>query len=180
MALIICPHCGQKISDTVEKCVHCGKLVKESVEEEKKEVSFNGLTIDEKTAIKKEFYNRYPKYQINSKKDSKQFNKLRYLRTFFSIIELLGYVFATIFDINSNEILGKIGIIFIILGIVGFIVMTVFIRKMTKINLRKKMLCEKKFWKWITTEKQMAYNVCFSSPKERDVYDSINIEYEDL
>lgn len=39
MALIRCPHCGEKISDAATKCPHCGnKIVSESIEVEAKEI----------------------------------------------------------------------------------------------------------------------------------------------
>lgn len=39
MALIRCPHCGEKISDAATKCPHCGnKIVSEAIEVEAKEI----------------------------------------------------------------------------------------------------------------------------------------------
>lgn len=38
MALMSCPHCGKKISDTSDKCMYCGENIKEIVSEKKQEV----------------------------------------------------------------------------------------------------------------------------------------------
>ena len=35
MAMILCPECGQEISDKAKKCIHCGKVMIEEVQPQK-------------------------------------------------------------------------------------------------------------------------------------------------
>ena len=44
MAMIICPSCGQQVSDKAKKCVHCGAIL---IQEEKKICAECGVELDE-------------------------------------------------------------------------------------------------------------------------------------
>lgn len=44
MAMIICPHCGEQVSDKAKKCVHCGEIL---IPEEKKHCSECGTELEE-------------------------------------------------------------------------------------------------------------------------------------
>lgn len=183
MSLISCPHCGKQISDTAKNCIHCGKPLNEqpSEPESNKNVreNFNTLTQLEKSEIKEEFYNLYPKYRI-TQRNTKKFSVLRALRTTSLLIEGVGWVLSTIFEVNEKAILGLLGGVLIFIGLIGYILTSVMIKNISKLNVRDKMLCEKKFWKWVTTAKNMDYTVHFVTAKEREIFNNINVDYEDL
>ena len=44
MAMIICPHCGEQVSDKAKKCVHCGEIL---IAEEKKHCAECGAELEE-------------------------------------------------------------------------------------------------------------------------------------
>lgn len=44
MAMIICPHCGEQVSDKAKKCVHCGEVL---IQEEKKHCTECGAELEE-------------------------------------------------------------------------------------------------------------------------------------
>lgn len=61
MALITCPHCGNQVSDTVERCVHCGELIKEKPPEPKR---YADLSMAEKDSLDAEFERAHPEYSM--------------------------------------------------------------------------------------------------------------------
>lgn len=61
MALITCPHCGNQVSDTVERCIHCGELIKEKPPEPKR---YADLSMAEKDSLDSEFERNHPGYSI--------------------------------------------------------------------------------------------------------------------
>ena len=46
MAMIVCPHCGEQVSDKAKKCVHCGTVL---IQEEKKRCAECGAELEEGT-----------------------------------------------------------------------------------------------------------------------------------
>lgn len=38
MAMIVCPHCGEQVSEKAKKCVHCGEIL--ILEEIKRHISY--------------------------------------------------------------------------------------------------------------------------------------------
>ena len=44
MAMIVCPHCGEQVSEKAKKCVHCGEIL---ILEEKKHCTECGVELEE-------------------------------------------------------------------------------------------------------------------------------------
>ena len=44
MAMIVCPHCGEQVSEKAKKCVHCGTIL---IPEEKKHCTECGAELEE-------------------------------------------------------------------------------------------------------------------------------------
>lgn len=44
MATIVCPHCGEQVSENAKKCVHCGAIL---IPEEKKYCTECGAELEE-------------------------------------------------------------------------------------------------------------------------------------
>lgn len=44
MAMIVCPHCGEQVSEKAKKCVHCGAIL---IPEEKKHCTECGAELEE-------------------------------------------------------------------------------------------------------------------------------------
>ena len=44
MAMIVCPHCGEQVSEKAKKCVHCGAIL---IPEEKKHCTECGGELEE-------------------------------------------------------------------------------------------------------------------------------------
>lgn len=60
MALIVCPHCGKSVSDTVNVCIHCGKSL--ILKEEKQEKRYEQLSSAEQNELFTQFSRKYPEY----------------------------------------------------------------------------------------------------------------------
>lgn len=176
MALINCPHCGKQVSDTAPKCVHCGNALEKPVE---KRTNFNSLSHTERQALKVEFWKLYPQYNL-SETEENAYNTLTLFRTLSVIAETVGWVLVVLAELFDNDFIGNTSLILIIVGFIATFALSIAIRIKQKGNTRKKMLCEKKFWKWITKEKNMDYTVHFVSVKEEEIYNQINVDYDEL
>ncbi len=62
MALIVCPHCGKQVSDTVERCIHCGEFIKEKPSEPK---NYADLSMAEKDDLDSEFERKHSEYSMH-------------------------------------------------------------------------------------------------------------------
>ena len=60
MALIVCPHCGKSVSDTLSECIHCGKSL--ILKDEKQEKRYEQLSSAEQNELFSQFSREYPQY----------------------------------------------------------------------------------------------------------------------
>ena len=110
MALINCPHCGNKISDSAEKCVHCGKSAKGQGERKTDETveQFALLSAERQKQLTTEFHTLFTDLAVRDKK-RKNYNILRasiyvflalavtFILLYFFMEKMVVVVFACIF-----------------------------------------------------------------------------------
>ena len=96
MALITCPHCGNQVSDTVERCVHCGELIKEKPPEPK---NYADLSKAEKDALDSEFVREHSKYSVRNAERKKKIQS-----AIFFILGFVCIIAAVLVYINAFRV----------------------------------------------------------------------------
>lgn len=155
MALILCPHCQQKVSDTSDVCIHCGLSLKDV----QRSAETHEPTPAEMQAYEREFDETYSAYRINEEDQNELIGiELAY------IFAILGFVFMVAVSqilnlclhVEISErgmIFWEIGMILLFvsfkLGIIGRIVLTFKMKK-----YRKRVLFRQKvFQRWLYEKK---------------------------
>ncbi|HBF86388.1 MAG TPA: hypothetical protein DDW54_01765 [Clostridiales bacterium] len=187
MAIINCPHCGQKTSDTNEICFHCGKSWKDVPEpkETPSKNDYNKLSLSQKTQLRERFYRKYPKYRkaykLNAFWDKTKIITILIVSIFSSLWTILQFLVALKLLDTDNIFFGVLTVVLTALIAISIIF------PLTALILRGKrryraMLIEKKYWQFITVEKNFEYTVMFDGKdkKARMVFEKIDLDYEDL
>ena len=193
MALITCPNCQRKVSDTAEKCIHCGcNLAKPKAGNEigiTEERNYQKLTLTEQNNLKNEFYSVFPKYGAFNKKQDRFYKSI----TITQIVSGLAFVCFIIMVIafrvyrsatkNTVPIILSIPLftllaVWLIVGLVCWFLILVPQRKYK----RNEMIVEKKFQRWLKDEKNIVYTVNFTKKmqKYKKFFDSVNVDRQDI
>ncbi len=200
MALIVCKHCGQKISDTVEMCIHCGALISGEPFVQKEE-SEDADTLDrnkeEKTAqYDYEKYNEDIRIQLEQQflttdKWARSFRRkgveIQKFKSLFSwgiilpvlIVLAVRYCYSNVFKESFyNEIpLGIAGMGAILLFTVSLILTVVlfFVGMVYKRSLNK-YIYMKKYQRWLLEEKNVRYTPVFLDKKSKEKFEKLDID----
>jgi hypothetical protein len=199
MALIVCRHCGKKVSDTVETCIHCGGLIEEPVgQPEEMRTQEPVVQAEQETPTIYQYSGFSEERQLKLEKaflDSDQWAyKYRHkeveLISFKSMIGwilvsliwstlLLGLAFAFLFDMRAyradlviTALVGA-GILFAISVIVN-IVLSIVLKVRKKSNER--LIYLKKYQKWLMEEKHVAYQPKFDKQQMQETFEMINLD----
>ena len=191
MAIITCPYCGKQTSNTNEICYHCGnEWAKKPTEEANNKEDYNNLSLAEKTNLRQEFYEKYPKYYKIYKRN-RFWDSIKYIVRIIASIELLLMCLIRLsamlsksdnsFDIDNSVWLKITMIIFLALLIILILLPLAALALKSKRRYRA-MLIEKKYQSFIFNEKNMNYTVQFDSKdkKAKQVFEKIDLEYEEL
>ena len=188
MALIQCPHCGERVSDTALKCIHCGGILKETPPVPKE---YKDLSYAEKEALSLEFERKYPQYaflklQKSNKKLETAYIVCILLFLAFSVLSTVLMCFG--FDVLLNDtsknrdILQAIftninlvlSIVFLVVGDLILVFFFIFFIRCRK-ERKKYLLHYKIFVKWLLTRKQILCRPEFPS-RQQLIFDGFDIE----
>ncbi len=187
MSLIVCPHCGKQVSDTVERCIHCGGAFLKG-EPKVSATDFNTLDKEIRKSLEVEFQKGYPKYVCPHAKQ----NALKCRRK-FKVCTIISYVACVIFflililvktkvlDIDSNDI--KMMVVVLVALCAALVIL---ISAACKISYKLKskklisqyLLYEKLFQVWLLHTNNIFKEVDFSdlSGKEKKYFENINTD----
>lgn len=180
MALIECPQCKKRISDSAKVCVHCGYDLAKArrLEQEKRE--FNRLPENEQQALQNEFYSQFPNYE----KTQKSINKYNLISR---IIYIGWFIFALIFiilqiahkafkvDFQGDALMALAIVDGIILFVLSFFLIPV--RILWRKYQRKFLTYIKGFQEWLLQVKQITYKVILDK-KQMKIFESIDLTKE--
>lgn len=168
MALIECPNCGGKISDTAEKCVHCGKSAKKEVEQKPAEPmqKFATLSGEKQKQLQSEFNGAFPEYG-KSAKTHKVYMIAYYADIIIAVPMVISMALYLVYETTALVIAVVVfAALFAVLG-VGL--------KIVDKSVERSMV---KYWKvfgvWLTECKQIAFDAVFDGRK-REIYDSTTV-----
>ena len=178
MALIVCPYCGEQVSDKAERCVHCGNVLNEL-----KPKQYSNLPSNEQDSLKKEFESKYPQYSCNGL--TEKADKLHKRNSIMSIFTLGCLV--VFFTLVATKFVSKavdeenyvivIGV-FIFMGVyISLLVIQINSRKKEKEFRRKVFLWKKLFQAWLL-KKNIHYKIRLNKveQKYRKIFNEINPE----
>ena len=195
MALIICKHCGRKVSDTVSDCIHCGnslqteELVENSapivedkfIEPEKK--SFNALNSDTRYALEQEFLT-VDKKALKIKRTEAEFKKFSSLCSTMiflglALILISRFVAQRIFkgEIYDEKML-LVGACLIIFGLIGGGIVCGIINIVLKIIYKrsaKRCIYLKRFQIWLYETKDLRYEPIFINKREEAIFKKLDL-----
>lgn len=185
MALITCPHCGNQVSDTVERCIHCGEpLLKE--EAKPTPTDFHSLEKDNQNSIEKEFQKKYPSYvcflaKQNSLKCRRKIKILNRISFIAGIIFFLFFILVStkVLDLNNDDTMLMIVMpIVLVVALVIFICMgfKIYYLVKSKKSICRYLLYEKLFQAWLLRAKNISMSVDFSDMSKKDMkyFENIN------
>ena len=201
MALIICKHCGQKISDTVEVCIHCGTLIngESFVQKEEDLNSISTPDCDENKKRTQYDYNKYDediriqleqeflttdKWARSFRRKSIEIEKFKSLFYWGLILPILiviaaRYCYSNIFkESYYNEIaLGIAGFGVAFLFTVSLILTVIlFFKGIVYKRCLNKYIYMKKYQRWLSEEKGVRYAPVFLDKKSREKFDKLDID----
>lgn len=184
MALIVCPHCGGQVSDTVERCIHCGKFIKEK--QKNSAVDFQTFDKIKQNNLEEEFQKKYPKYVCPYAKQKAL--KCRRKYTIFGrimcgagAIDLLFSILiqTKVLDLNSDDtmlmIIGPIVLVAVLTFFIGAAFCINYTIKSKKL-IAKYLLYEKLYQVWLLNEKNISKKVDFIglNKKDKKYFENIN------
>ena len=199
MALIVCEKCGKKISDTASECIHCGAKIgvendvsSEMNEKEKKKnepKDFLSFSDDKQEKLEIEFLN----YDVEARKWYQKHGAFSKLAVSGMGLATVSFVFAFIIsllfgDKNPAESTDTVNMLYNV-GYVGVRVLQVFgiitclVFNVAFIVVKRKKRPEvykKRFQKWLMDNKNIAYNPFFETQKERERFESVDLDYDKL
>ena len=196
MALIVCNKCGKKVSDTVEKCVHCGaklslKNDEPEVKEKKEKIRFFSLPDIEQDRLKDQFNLHDPEAGKWVHKMTRCYRALKIGRAML-IISWIIYGISTVvlsnrFEKISEDTSAMIAIVIglcvvVIAGVVGFfltVINSINARNKGRYGQKKIYVYLKKFDAWLAT-KDIIYDIKFETAKNKELYESIDLDIEML
>ncbi len=195
MALITCPKCGKQISDTAGKCIHCGYDLRESKDGQTELKEYYKLPSAEQKALRAEFYKTDPAYaecDRRADKTKKKFSTFATLGVTFGSIAIIISIIVKILNAVSDKKFEDYNIVLV--GIVVVIMVISFLMLMIssilmlvlRIKFRKhrynQLIIEKRYQKWLRSEKAITYKVQFTEKQKRDkaFFDEINVDRTQL
>ena len=171
MALIECPNCGKKISDSTDICIHCKYDLKKAKAEEKAKKSFFSIPKD----LQKQYENEF----CCSNKTFKKIYKFRRNYLLYLFATLIGVILCMPCVMMWPEDLFDIYTIWarliIILSALLLLIMLMFCVLMPFLNhkLRKgTVIYYTEFAKWLRKNKQLELNYNFGE-KEKKIYNTL-------
>lgn len=189
MALIECPNCKRKISDTQPACIHCGYLLKkenisaETAGEEEKESEkkqFDDIERSEQTALWDEFYHIHPKYRKVKNKMLQQ-EKLQKWR----VVDLIMFILLLIggrFLIDEEKIVSVQlfygGVTLYALFCLRMVVTAIVLKILLSKNKKRWLIVLKRFQQWLSEKKQIEYTVKFETIKQKRYFECIDLKSE--
>lgn len=189
MALIECPNCKRKISDTQPACIHCGYLLlkenfsveaegEEEKESEKKQ--FDDIERSEQTALWDEFYHIHPKYRKVKNKMLQQ-EKLQKWR----VVDLIMFILLLIggrFLIDEEKIVSVQlfygGVALYVLFCLRMVVTAIILKILLNKNKKRWLIVLKRFQQWLSEKKQIEYTVKFETIKQKRYFECIDLKSE--
>lgn len=194
MALIECPYCGGKISDTAKSCVHCGKPLKLSAgqevtaqkaepakEQKTMSVSYSSLSKDEKLRLDRQFFYEEYKNYGEDLDNLRSIDECRSTVAFIAAIAIpwlaaLVLIISNIDLIETNNLLFVCAIsIIAFLALFSIILVIVFSVKLYECN-NKKIVALKKYSEWLA-KKNINFIPTFFSSRHVRYYEFISTQY---
>ena len=185
MAIVTCPKCGKSTSDTNETCFHCGSSLKPQPQVPVKLQSFNRLSMADQTSLRNEFYKQNKKYDDYLNHNSKVTWLLRALKISIWVF-LIGVLAISLLELVgvfvSGEWLMVIALVLACISILSFLIYMGLRLLPYRKHRRNELIIQKKFQKWLRTEKAMEYLIAFTSKQKWDkkVFDSINTQKDEI
>lgn len=176
MALIVCPHCGKSVSDTVDVCIHCGKSIHTEEKAPEPPKRYEKLNSDEQNALFQQFSREYPEY-IYPQGREQAAKKRRIARISGLISGALGAVFLFVrilvavgaikFSTEGNDFI--IPGIFLLLALVTFlfaIIIWAIFNQSAKKSMHRFLLFAKLYKSWLSA-RAIKYTVGFKESEEK-------------
>lgn len=188
MALIECPNCHKKVSDSCRACIHCGAELRErsavpaAASETDAAKKFGKLPQEEQDALRAEFLREYPKYEELEER-GRDFKKL------------LGWTPAEMFVLVALMLIGRLwlgeedivsrgyflagaclAIVLFVKGLVSNIALFIAVR----VNEKHRLIALKRFQDWLRKEKDIEYIVKFDTftKRSKKYFDRIDLRVE--
>ena len=180
MALIECPNCGKKFSDTAEKCIHCGFDFRLQTENEQiKRQEYSSLTEYEQNQLKSEFdasFSQFAKINKNFDKTEKADKVLSAFTIIFGLGLIASLIIFRIIKLNFESVFAYIVVVFTVFSflfcVIKLIVWDLIIYKKRK---RNHLAYLKKYRNWLNDEKHIEYDLALTK-KERKIINGIFLE----
>ncbi|MBR2965516.1 MAG: zinc ribbon domain-containing protein [Clostridia bacterium] len=200
MALIECSRCGKKISDTTDTCIHCGASTKplnfdetssfqneqygnESSNESTCLPDFDSFGDDCKTELEKEFL----KTDVRAMKYRRRRAEIGQFFRIFCWIVSANFIISIFLTEVSSQIIGNtvyyktldklseylfVALIVLALSCLIYAIVTPIVMKISV----KRYVYMKKFQKWLREEKKIDYTPPLMKIKQKNIFDSIDLE----
>lgn len=178
MSLVVCPHCGQQVSDNAEACIHCGRILQTKARPKE----YADLLYREKQGLHGEFAREYPQYGIYQRMERKAARERR-ISTITAIFFLVTGAILLILRCTgvSSKIFAEENIVpkFALVGSYLLLVVDFIIWLKTLIAhiifTHKDLLYKRLFQAWLL-KKNIRYRVVFEKKKEGDrrYFENIN------
>lgn len=177
MALIVCPNCGKKISDTASVCIHCGSPA--SPAPKRGQTLYTGLPVSKRTELETEFfYNIEPDCTVAGTKFANVAFCEKQLKISLSVVYVLFFC-AAICGIFNAEIYTGLLFLCALLIFMCFnlmVIICIIIIKAIKIKRLKAMLIAiKRYQVWLAAERNILYSPHFDKKLYASLYSSIKI-----
>ena len=192
MSLVVCKHCGKKISSTLDKCFFCNKSLKNDFiskinDESKKYKKYSSLSKEELKKLEKEFAN-------SSEKTIKHMQKFTAVKRFLPTF-IIALIYFILFYNFGSKIVGKLKLIqvyneylFISSIIVAFsalVLITFTIIAVGVVNHKasksiNNYIFLKKYITWLKEEKNIFFSLDFLTSEAREKLEQIDLETMDL
>ncbi len=183
MALIVCPHCGEKVSDTVAVCIHCGASIKDKEPESMR--IFEKMGEGEKNILSQQFQQAYHEYSFPQDRN-RSVTKSRIAMAASTVVSAICLSLLIVRILVSREVIHfeTEGDSFLIPGIILFaailvllisIVVWLTLRSSAKKSMRRYLLYIKIFQAWLSL-RGIQYRPMFrtSEKKYKKYYMNIN------
>ncbi len=182
MALIVCPHCGNSISDTVSVCIHCGKSVNPQ-EEQAPLTLYAKLNPSEQSRLLEQFRREYPEYVFPQGREKaakkRKVAEISLLITsticgILFIIHILGIL--RVIDFSDDDFfIPAILLVLAIVGIIVSVIIWVIFNRSAKRYMHRFLLFAKLYQTWLSA-RNIKYKLAFreSEKKYKNHFNNIN------
>ena len=153
MALTYCPCCGNKVSDSANRCPKCGYDFTANKEITNRQTNFFKLPENEQQTLRKEFYSAFPAEKKHMDK-VKRHNILYYAVTVF--ICILTVLFIILYFTKAFNILSLI--VFAVFLLISLILVIV-VKIRTPILNKRTLLHDIRLANWLNESKQLQFPI---------------------